>query len=60
MRIVLRKQKLMFMETTKELGFSIRNAAAALGTSYSDARGFNEALDSLGVSSNAVTMLTRA
>jgi hypothetical protein len=46
-------------ETTMELGDSIRQTSAALNVSQSDARGFNEAMESLGVSSTAAMMAIR-
>jgi|SRR5271166_2914729 len=46
-------------ETTLEVGDSMRNTGAALNVSSSDARGFNEAMESLGVQSNAATMAIR-
>jgi len=46
-------------ETTLEVGDSMRNTGAALQVSSDDARGFNEAMSSLGVSSTAATQAIR-
>jgi hypothetical protein len=46
-------------ETTMELGDSLRKTSETLNVSVSDARGFNEAMSSLGVSSQAAAMAIR-
>src|SRR5208282_751948 len=46
-------------ETTMEVGDAMRTTGAMLNVSRDDARGFNEAMESLGVSSQAATMAIR-
>ena len=46
-------------ETTMEVGDAMRQTGAMLNINASDARGFNEAMQSLGVASNAATQAIR-